>query len=291
MTSLSQQYTYPIRSTNKEAQRASVYDDLFNQHIDTDGFEFGTCNPSTLVIPSIEEKPVFDSNCNEPRMFREIYHEPVEQHNYNKTLWSANSFGAQDIHEPSPTFNPWMSSGTKSDYQVGTNGFLNFQPTGTVSTTHNNLSLSRLRISYDPTLAPSHADELASETSITAAPLMSPYHGATQMGGMRREAHMPSPPASPYYVTKRRSTGEPRTPSPRRQRRTPSSKTPSRKTSGQQSPQSPRGGKLGGFVSYTPSDSEKLLTGVAPSGSSKTKARRERERERPLSNGVVSVKQ
>jgi hypothetical protein len=30
-------------------------------------------------------------------------------------------------------------------------------------------------------------------------------------------------------------------------------------------------------VNYTPSDSEKLLTGVAPSGSSKTKARRERE--------------
>lgn len=30
-------------------------------------------------------------------------------------------------------------------------------------------------------------------------------------------------------------------------------------------------------MNYTPSDSEKLLTGVAPSGSSKTKARRERE--------------
>ena len=32
-----------------------------------------------------------------------------------------------------------------------------------------------------------------------------------------------------------------------------------------------------GFVNFTPSDGEKLLTGVAPSGSSKTKARRERE--------------
>jgi len=30
-------------------------------------------------------------------------------------------------------------------------------------------------------------------------------------------------------------------------------------------------------VNYTASDSEKLLSGVAPSGSSKTKARRERE--------------
>lgn len=32
-----------------------------------------------------------------------------------------------------------------------------------------------------------------------------------------------------------------------------------------------------GFVNYTPDDSRKILTGVAPSGSSKTKARREKE--------------
>lgn len=32
-----------------------------------------------------------------------------------------------------------------------------------------------------------------------------------------------------------------------------------------------------GFVNFTPHDSRKILTGVAPSGSSKTKARRERE--------------
>jgi hypothetical protein len=32
-----------------------------------------------------------------------------------------------------------------------------------------------------------------------------------------------------------------------------------------------------GFVNFTPDDSKKILTGVAPSGSSKTKARREKE--------------
>ena len=31
------------------------------------------------------------------------------------------------------------------------------------------------------------------------------------------------------------------------------------------------------FVNFTPSDSRKILTGVAPSGSSKTRARREKE--------------
>jgi hypothetical protein len=33
----------------------------------------------------------------------------------------------------------------------------------------------------------------------------------------------------------------------------------------------------GGFVNFTPDDSRKILTGVAPSGSSKTKARRDKE--------------
>jgi hypothetical protein len=37
-----------------------------------------------------------------------------------------------------------------------------------------------------------------------------------------------------------------------------------------------RGGSID-FVNYTPNDSKKILTGVAPSGSSKTKARREKE--------------
>lgn len=44
------------------------------------------------------------------------------------------------------------------------------------------------------------------------------------------------------------------------------------------------------FVNYTPHDGEKLLTGVAPSGSSKTKARREKEaleRRRKLSQAAV----
>ncbi|KAK0102410.1 hypothetical protein ONS95_006030 [Cadophora gregata] len=51
-------------------------------------------------------------------------------------------------------------------------------------------------------------------------------------------------------------------------------KTP--KTSKQSTPRTPNTGAVD-FVNYTPSDSRKILTGVAPSGSSKTKARREKE--------------
>ncbi|KAF2790488.1 hypothetical protein K505DRAFT_198165, partial [Melanomma pulvis-pyrius CBS 109.77] len=47
-----------------------------------------------------------------------------------------------------------------------------------------------------------------------------------------------------------------------------------------------------GFVNYTPDDSRKILTGVAPSGSSKTKARREKEaaeKRRKLSQAAVKA--
>ncbi|KAJ4361022.1 uncharacterized protein N0V89_001591 [Didymosphaeria variabile] len=48
----------------------------------------------------------------------------------------------------------------------------------------------------------------------------------------------------------------------------------------------------GGFVNFTPDDSRKILTGVAPSGSSKTKARREKEaaeKRRKLSQAAVKA--
>jgi hypothetical protein len=76
-----------------------------------------------------------------------------------------------------------------------------------------------------------------------------------------------SPPMSPHTpisVSKQRRRSSRPTKSPRTPR-TP--KTPSSK-----------GGSMsGGFVNFTPHDSKRILTGVAPSGSSKTKARRERE--------------
>ena len=49
-----------------------------------------------------------------------------------------------------------------------------------------------------------------------------------------------------------------------------------RKSSGEHKTSAQDGSAIG-FVNYTPEDSRKILTGVAPSGSSKTKARREKE--------------
>jgi hypothetical protein len=249
MASITHQYTYPIRplpirpsctqSSSKGLQWTSAYDKVFSQYVHADGLETATCNPAALAYPITalnEPSPVVPS----------IYPEP-SQHN---RLWSANSFDAKDIHQPSPTFSPWMGDESETILRSP----MSSQPISRIHSYPNDLSMSGLRICYDPTLAPSRVEETASEM---------------HFGRSRRESRTPS--------TSRRQQRTPSsgTPSPRRrQRRTPSSKGHSRKSSGQM--QSPRGSS-GSFVNYTPHDSEKLLTGVAPSGSSKTKARRERE--------------
>ena len=78
----------------------------------------------------------------------------------------------------------------------------------------------------------------------------------------RRSSHSPSPPATDS-----------------RSRRASSSRRASRHRRNKSSHGTPRHaqGDKGGFVNFTPSDSNKILSGVAPSGSSKTKARREKE--------------
>jgi hypothetical protein len=194
---------------------------------------------SPMTSHSVERTAMF---AEEPTtIFREIYYKQPSTgaDSYNKPAWSANSFGAEDIYEPSPTFSPWMASVKKeAEYQASLNSFQ----------VHNSFIPT---VYDDPTLAPAYV-----------------------------EASLPEP--TPYYTTTtypaNATRRELRTPSPSRNRvakRNLSSKPHSRKSSSDHKPS--RASKAGGFVNFTPSDSEKLLTGVAPSGSSKTKARRERE--------------
>jgi hypothetical protein len=89
-------------------------------------------------------------------------------------------------------------------------------------------------------------------------------------------------------------------PQPRFHRRRPSSQTTlstTRRKSSNTS-QHPRQASIGsasgqvGFVNFTPEDKRKILTGVAPSGSSKTKARREKEaadKRKKLSQAAVKA--
>ena len=100
----------------------------------------------------------------------------------------------------------------------------------------------------------------------------------------RRAASTPDLPSTPSrrrrstrFVSSRTSPRTPKTP------KTP--KTP-------RTPKTPTSDEPFGFVNFTPHDSRKILTGVAPSGSSKTKARREREaseRQRRLSEAAAKA--
>ncbi|ESZ92619.1 hypothetical protein SBOR_6991 [Sclerotinia borealis F-4128] len=130
-------------------------------------------------------------------------------------------------------------------------------------------------------------------------PQHSPYHTAAHRTHSHSHyAHHPSSSSrKPHYSnprprkTRTGSSGS-ESPSPkssttfhvRKQR-----KSKNRNTS----PRTPTSGRvMVDFVNYTPDDSRKILTGVAPSGSSKTKARREKEameKRRKLSQAALKA--
>lgn len=140
-----------------------------------------------------------------------------------------------------------------------------------------------------------HKTEISSETFALDSPMAQCYNPAPSpsqyLSNPTIHACDPSP-RRPRLVRKPRfGPGEldPPSPSP-----SPELQIRKRKTSRLcRQPTSSRSPSLGasvGFVNYTPDDSQKILTGVAPSGSSKTKARREKEaleKRRKLSQAAV----
>lgn len=101
----------------------------------------------------------------------------------------------------------------------------------------------------------------------------------------------PEPPPSHSPPRRISSPSLPPTPSRAQQhRRSKSSAAPRRKSASTLRTPKSNGSLSMGFVNFTPHDSKRILTGVAPSGSSKTKARREQEaneKKRKLSAAVL----
>jgi hypothetical protein len=140
-------------------------------------------------------------------------------------------------------------------------------------------------------------------------PEMQPqYHAQPMYPTPPSHAAHPPPPHPDNMVsigTRPLSRSPSPTPQPRFHRRRPSgqalrsSTVQARRKSSQSSHGSSRApsnasspGLNVGFVNFTPDDSRKILTGVAPSGSSKTKARREKEaaeKRRRLSQAAVKA--
>ncbi|MCJ1290856.1 hypothetical protein MMC34_002398 [Xylographa carneopallida] len=128
---------------------------------------------------------------------------------------------------------------------------------------------------------PFHVDSTIEEDEKYSSDL-SPGTAIPRMHNMQSpyRSQSPSPPSTPLRLSKSR-----------RQSRHPRGKSSGCSTP--RTPKTPTGGVGAvGFVNYTPSDSRKILTGVAPSGSSKTKARREKEasdRRRKLSEAAAKA--
>lgn len=146
--------------------------------------------------------------------------------------------------------------------------------------------------------------------------LLSNVSAASDYAALPATAYQPLPQPTPkgYYVSPHQPSGLPCTPrrqtAPRMQSESPSppmTEPRSRRASGSRSrrtskhrraksttgtPRHSQNLEKGGFVNFTPYDSNKILSGVAPSGSSKTKARREKEaadKRRRLSQAAVKA--
>jgi hypothetical protein len=151
----------------------------------------------------------------------------------------------------------------------------------------NGLSYRGNELAFDPSIMASglmiQMPDLAAQQSFVMGPspmMRQGYFSASRSqphynAANRQRAHAPSrQPQSSSPIRKSRSgSSDSDSPSPTfhiRKRKSP-------KNNKNSTPRTPSTPGAVDFVNYTPSDSRKILTGVAPSGSSKTKARREKE--------------
>lgn len=149
-----------------------------------------------------------------------------------------------------------------------------------------------LGISYDPALVSSYpitpAETAISSTfSLPKSPRSAPYYIPPKV--QNPQNGVPNAPRHPGRRSECPSTPPPAKESRANQRSRRSSQN-RRTKSNNSTPRHSQNLEKGGFVNFTPQDSNKILSGVAPSGSSKTKARREKEaadKRRRLSQAAV----
>ncbi|MCJ1365628.1 hypothetical protein MMC16_004753 [Acarospora aff. strigata] len=188
---------------------------------------------------------------------------PQPSHPYYQTATTTNGHASQGVaHMPSDSF---AAHGLLISCEpvVMRHSFVTEDPSGDYFTASSEVFHPSVTDEYSPHASPS-----------------TPTHE-------KDNSHLPSSSASasPSAILTPAKTRRASRPSNRRKSCTTTPRTP----------RTPRTPTSVGFVNFTPSDSKKILTGVAPSGSSKTKARREKEaieKRRRLSQAAVrAVKQ
>ncbi|PVI01252.1 hypothetical protein DM02DRAFT_641969 [Periconia macrospinosa] len=124
------------------------------------------------------------------------------------------------------------------------------------------------------------------------SPSNPPSHSPRPLFTRRRHSQMPSSHHQSHHTHTRRKSSTNASSSHASAHRNGSSSSSSGHPGGSVTAAASSSSASVGFVNFTPSDSRKILTGVAPSGSSKTKARREKEaaeKRRKLSQAAVKA--
>ena len=176
-----------------------------------------------------------------------------------------------------------------TDHFSGPDPFGPLNTTILPSTETTDIGIAGLGISCDPSLV-SNYTSLPNRTTLPATTFQpvtsSPYPTTPQPHGLpltphrrAKSCHRSQSPSPPGTEPRSRKTSSRRRTS--RHRRTKSTNS---------TPRQSQNLEKSAFVNFTPHDSNKILSGVAPSGSSKTKARREKEaadKRRRLSQAAV----
>ena len=252
---------------------------------------------SVITSPQVDRPPNWDETPISPFDFHYDPSSPPQQHHSQQQSqqhqsqmssfdesrvqpwWPPTTSGAQGQRYHRQTSAPTMPQHSQSQY--GT-----FYPTSTSQMSSSGLMINCQPGANEMSMPPSMPPHSASALYASSAPnshnsAMSPYSRQSSM---------------PMHTSSVRRTGSHPSNTPNHQSSVPSSNGGSRRTSKSSSSTSHRRSKSSvspqrqgsnskdnaqagtvGFVNFTPSDSKRILTGVAPSGSSKTKARREKE--------------
>ncbi|KAF4555855.1 putative developmental regulatory protein wetA [Elsinoe fawcettii] len=228
------------------------------------------------------------------------------------------SYTENDVPTP-PSFNPWTKANATSPAPLTFDAaMLRSVPTQAVMSapalkpgqfgsgfptdyTTQAILLGQALLPADVNVSP------RTSTFPTGTPNFSLPYRSQRLGSPQRESRPPSilpahqratpklPAQQGEDLNARRTRSSSRARTSKHHRRTKSGPEPTNEACSAGRPSRRRDGKSGhlaGFVNFTPDDSQKLLTGVAPSGSSKTKARREheaREKRRRLSQAAVKA--
>ncbi|KAF2686166.1 hypothetical protein K458DRAFT_387172 [Lentithecium fluviatile CBS 122367] len=272
---------------------------LSSPAIDTNSSRNGSGNPFQFSNDSMASAYISHHLSNSAAL--SALQTPPPSHGLSMSAWGADT-------PPNLGFDNFSASPDFSSANGGGNGKaegwwngpavsqpdVSYQPAHSRSTSRNlsftTASVAGLGISCDSASFSGFGEELSSSDAASSfdmppysslyAPITPGIPISTSPANLGSSSRSPSLSPQPRF-TRRRHPSYPPSHHHSQHMQAHSSRTTHRRKSSNSSTQSRSASQStssgGGFVNFTPSDSRKILTGVAPSGSSKTKARREKE--------------